>query len=139
VGSGERLVGVVIPPTSLTLRAEIAPTVQKGALIELELASHEISTLSEFPGEATRDEYEATYPYFKAALALLCEIGYPSDPPVDVEVDLTKHLWMLTRTLKGQQRADMELMNDRNPDEQQAAKHRIQLLGGLIKAALCDS
>lgn len=129
----------MIPPTSLTLRAEIGPTVQKGALIELELASHEILTFSESPCEATRDEYEATYPYLKAALALLSEIGYPSDPPVDVEVDLTKHLWMLMRTLKGQQRADMELMDDRDPDERPAAKRRIQLLGELIKTALCKS
>lgn len=121
------------------LRAEIAPTVQKGALIELELASHEVSTLSESPGEATRDEYEATYPYLMAALAFLSEIGYPSDPPADVEVDLTKHLWLLMRTLKGQQRADMELMDDRHPDEQPVAKRRIQLLGELIKTALCES
>ncbi|HEV3072113.1 MAG TPA: hypothetical protein VGY76_11900 [Solirubrobacteraceae bacterium] len=121
------------------LRAEIAPTVQKGALIELELASHEISTLSESPSEATRDEYEATYPYLMAALAFLSDVGYPSDPPVDVEVDLTRHLWMLIRTLKSQQRANMELMDDRDPDERPAAKRQIQLLGELIKAALCES
>jgi len=129
----------VVTGTTLTLLAEIVPTVHKGALVELELPVQQLSMMCESPDEPVRSEYEAVYPHLGAAQAFLGEVGYPtSEPSSDIQVDLTKHLWILLRVLRGQQRADIEFMDHMDAEEQRAATHRIQLLHELIRAAVCE-
>jgi hypothetical protein len=125
-----------VTSVTLTLPGEIVPTVQHGALNELESAAAAIVALCEPPGEGPAWAYKAAYTHLTAANELLGEIGYTApEPPVDIEVDLVRHHWVLLRSMRGQQRADMELIEEMTPADQSAADRRVQVLEELINAA----
>jgi hypothetical protein len=129
--------------TTLTVPPEIVPTVHRGALNELEDAAKAIEGLCDPPNETRQDEYkdtfESTFEHFVAAYSLLTDIGHRlPDPPVAVNVNLVKHLWILLRVMGGQRRADIEMEADMDPAEQSAATRRIRILDTLINAVAAE-
>jgi hypothetical protein len=129
--------------TTLTVPAEIVPTVYRGALNELSFAAEVIGALCEPSSEKPDGEYEetfeSTFEHFVAAYGLLTDIGYRlPDPPVAVGVNLVKHLWILLRVMGGQRQADIELAADMTPSEQSAATHRVHILDTLINAVATE-
>lgn len=124
---------------TLTVPPEIVPTVQRGALNEVELAAEAILALCDPHSEEPESAFVTAFAQLNAAGGFLAEVGYTlPQPPVAVEVNLIKHLWMFLRVIVGQRRADMELAEDRNPAEQGAADHRIRVLEELISAVAAD-